>query len=507
MKQQAPFLRRIRIRDFKSHKDTIINFGKRTEIYGENKQGKTSVHDAIKFALWPKKEDKDKIRLGQKKSIVELEANYNKEGEEKPSVLTIKSTVDETGNCSRIAKIDGKSIQRQADFLRTLISCGSFDPKQILEKKDRQQRLLSLLPLKVTPEDFSEIDCFDPKEINFKDHAFIVLTAVDTAMRITKRALFQKMDLLKKHWKKYEQDFINRNNAYKENYPAGNINYEEVQQQFGRLDADFKTASERVKEIKNNINDSEGKIGLYEGSVKTLKERIKENRENMEEEKRIFENLKEAHQKKMSDMVTDIKILEERVLQGKSKIDNEKAKKDTFLPKLEQAKEDVFLHDKKKEELKSGIVQAKEQMSIDNMGNEVIRYKTDADNAFNEHERVHDQIKKDFPAVRKKLLTPLKDMIPGFDMDSFGNILIDSKSVDELSESETVELAVKFMSIENKSKFICIDGAELFDKKTLKEVDFPESMDVLLIRVSEEELGDDWKSIKIEKGSSDQSLV
>ena len=91
-------------------------------------------------------------------------------------------------------------------------------------------------------------------------------------------------------------------------------------------------------------------------------------------------------------------------------------------------------------------------------------------------------IRTDFPKVRSKLLIPLKEVISGFDMDSSGKILIDGKSIDELSESESVKLGISFMELEKKSKLLVVDEAECLDEDRIKGIKWPKNS--ILIRVA-----------------------
>ena len=66
----------VKIRDFLSHKDTMINLGNNTSVFvGNNGVGKSSVVDAITFALFGKhtrKNNKGLVRRGANTAFVQV---------------------------------------------------------------------------------------------------------------------------------------------------------------------------------------------------------------------------------------------------------------------------------------------------------------------------------------------------------------------------------------------------------------------------------------------------
>ena len=68
--------------------------------------------------------------------------------------------------------------------------------------------------------------------------------------------------------------------------------------------------------------------------------------------------------------------------------------------------------------------------------------------------------------------------------------------IDELSESESIRLGMEILSQNKGEEFICIDGAESMTPENLKKLNMGNKTTIVL-RVSKEPLGEDWKSHKV----------
>ena len=99
----------------------------------------------------------------------------------------------------------------------------------MVAKEGREERLLSLIPLSVKEEDFKGFDLHQREEIDWDAHAFQVLNQVEKDLRNTKRNLYQNADMLKKHYKKYDDDLAKRKLQFEENFPEKlEKSYEEI---------------------------------------------------------------------------------------------------------------------------------------------------------------------------------------------------------------------------------------------------------------------------------------
>ena len=461
-------LKQVRLQNFKNHKDDVYVLGNKTDIYGKNAVGKTSIGEAIRFAMFPSKKDVDKISIGEEKAVVTLLMVVP--SQEKEIELEVRSSVTRSGVNKRSVKFDGIAPQNPASFLKELISFGTFNPRDIIESEGREQRLLNLFPSKVSKEDFKDFNLHNPGAINFNENAFIVLGQVEKDLKNTKLNLYQKKDMLLKHYKKYDDDLAEEKASYKRLYPEQlGINYKEFMLKNGELSQEIvhkEKALENMKEKllreKERERDLKSKIDLMHDEINKLKQRI-------------LLNEKDLHNYK-----TDLDAI--KVNEYQDNIDTET--------------ENISKLNLEKSGLRDKMVQAERWEDIKRREKELDTHRAEAENSKNEHDNFYDKnLLQLLPKVREKILKPLRDKVPGFDM-SNGKITIDGKSIDELSTSECLALGVKLMSLENKTSFIVVDCGENMDKDTINKTEW--TSNVVLIRVSEEPLGlEDWKSIKI----------
>ena len=476
---KKPILKTLRIKNFKSHKDLKINLANRTEIYGKNAVGKTSVAEAIRFIFYPKKSDKDKVAVGCEKAEVFFE--FDLEGKDgKTSHATVKSWVNKEGVHNRSVQFDGIAPQNPALFLKQFISFGTFNPREMVAKEGRTERLLSLLPLSVKEEDFKDFDLHQKDEIDWNAHAFTVLRQVERDLRNTKLNLYQKSDMLKKHYLKYDDDLAKKKLEYENNFPNKlQKSYEEIIKGEGAEEKkaeylkDFLVGTEKqIREQSNllditesNLSNEKQKLARLEQEVKTLKKSIEEKTKTvplLKDKIKSFQQTKEETQKKISSLDTE------------------------------------------KEKRINQLTQASEEKAIKHLEKDLQKYKEEAEEAKLLHDKHYESITKTLPALRSKILAPLKKEIPGFDI-SENNYFIDGKSFDELSESETLALSIRFQTIENKTGFILVDCAEALTPETIKGIKWPKN--AILFRVAKQPLKiDDWKSIEILEGGKNEKI-
>ena len=467
---KKPILKTLRIKNFKSHKDLKLSLANHTEIYGKNAVGKTSVGEAIRFLFQPKKSDKDKVSLDSEKA--EIFFDFEVEGKDgKNSEVTVKSWVNKKGVHDRGVQFDGIAPQNPAAFLKQFISFGTFNPREMVAKEGRAERLLNLIPLSVKEEDFKEFDLHQREDIDWNAHAFVVLNQVERDLRNTKLNLYQKADMLNKHYKKYDDDLAKRRLEFQDNFPNKlEQSYEEIIKSQGAEDKkeeylkDFMVQTERQKTEKESL------LNVAESNLSSDKERLI----RLEQEMKVLKKSIEEKQKSIPLLKANIASFQ--------KTKEETQKKLSSLAEEKQKKVNQ-------------LVQASEEKSIKSLESELEGFKKEAEEAKALHDTHYLSITEILPEVRSKILTPLKKEIPGFDILE-NKIYIDGKSIDELSDSETLALGIKFLTMENKSGFIVVDCAETMTPETINNQEWPDN--AILLRVAENPLGSgDWKSIKI----------
>ena len=117
-------LKQVRLQNFKNHKDDVYVLGNKTDINGKNAVGKTSIGEAIRFAMFPSKKDMDKISVGEEKTVVTLLMVVP--SQEKEIELEVRSSVTRSGVIKGVLSFDGIAPQNPASFLKELISFWDF---------------------------------------------------------------------------------------------------------------------------------------------------------------------------------------------------------------------------------------------------------------------------------------------------------------------------------------------------------------------------------------------
>ena len=457
-------LKSISIQNFKSLENKTFCLSGKTEIYGGNAVGKSSVGEAIRFALFPSKKDVEKISVGKEKMSVKLILEeLNEQGE--IVELEVTSSLDNvTGEAKRRVLFDGISPSKPAEFLKNLVSVGTFNPRDLVKKEGRKERMLKLLPLTVDKSLFDSFPILERKSINWELHACEVLAQIEKDLKNTKLNLYQKKELLKKHYLKNKEDLQVREASYLQNFTDD-------------LKDSYESVLEKNGELKNKISQREEKIENLKCTGKNL----------------------EVNIEKVSDHINSIK---NQIIKLKSELDFQNKNFDEEKKKYEQNKIEILKNEeflkKENEEIqnfKTFRLQASEKKQIEDLKKSIAVQREESEQSKQDHDDHYRYIAVEFPKVKNKILEPLTKKIPGLEFSESGELLIDRKSIDELSDSETLSLGIKFKCLDQKSSFILADCAECMSRETIESQKWPEN--TVLLRVAGEALGGDWKSIKI----------
>ena len=466
-------LRSLVIKNFKSHESIELPFEKLNEVFGKNRTGKTSIHEALNFCLEGGKNDKDKVKKGCEEAKVT--AVFTSDDGHK---LTIHSKIDSDGETRWKANFDGVDVLKPKQFIKRLITCGSFNPQELLEKKGRTERLINLLPLSIKKEDViiertgESFPIHDPDSIEWDRHAIHVLTALDKDLRNVRRSLGQKKDLLQKSFQdskeEHEDSILEFKRAYNYEPLECKMSYKEAIENKTSFEEQEKTKHDKFKENENLIKEGNKKLDEFELAEDEVNSKI------MEAEKELA-----------------------RLKENKKNIAYQVSIKNKEIAELDKEKEN-FAQDKNDYEKKLLIFKNKETecfraQKIKEKDQALTLKEKEKEKAEELHKNMDYIVKEDFKKFKLKVLEPIKNKIPEIDFNEDGQFVVNGKSIDELSESETIDLAMKFMNLDKKSNLVAIDGAECLDKETIDKINWGDK-DIILIRVADKPLGGKWLS-------------
>ena len=468
-------LKEIQINNFKCHeKETIVaGENRRTEIYGENRQGKTAVLEALKFCLTGTINDVHKIKLGEDKMSVK--AVFKELGTGTAVEIERSLIKKEAGKPIQKLKVlyDGLEPQKPASFIKDLVSVGTFNPRELLAKEGRLGRLLNLIPLSIKKEDLGDIWEYVHNKggVDWAWHAFQVLSFVEGDLRNVRLSLHQTKEREAKHYEKESEECRKFQTETKERFgDPEKLGYEEVLKEAGareQKDAQFKEKISELAEEKVKTEDREISLDL---EIKTLGDSIKKKELEIEKERLAVKSKKEALVS-VREAIKSLKEREEKAI----KYGNEKE-----------------LEDRKFQER---LDKAKAYKKVKDGNDKLLKLKGDVDRAVATWKAMDELIKKDLKDLKKKILDPLTKKIDELGFEE-GELLWKGRVIDELSESELIELAVRFKTLDKNCRFIGVDGYESVTKKTSDGIPFGDR-DVFVINVGDKKLGEEWKGVRI----------
>ena len=477
-------LTEIIIRDFKNIKNKVFKLAHLNDFYGANKVGKSSILEAVHFAFEGGKNDVDKIRVGAQKAIVELK------GTKGDLDLESKTTLNTAGNLYCTAKLGGKRLNNPRSFLTNLFGFGTFNPRAMLDKKGRTERLLQLIPLRVKKEDLSlpglkEFPIRDLSAFNFNRHAFYVLEALDKDLRDTRWMKGREKDLFEKSIAKRTQDLNHEVSQFKQHYDNKNpySDYAVGDEIIGKM--------KRIEIQKEQLilDDKKARESLaeYKSEKDSLNQSIQKSKEAVQKFKQDIQDLKNK-----------ITQQTERIHEMESNI----AKDNDIIEKLEK---DMQGLPGRINDYNDQINKIKQSLTISRSAEKIKQTKADIEKEEKElidktedWKKWEDLVKVSFPALREKVLEPIKEKVPGLNF-SGGNFTYNGIPIDTLSGSEVIALSLKLMCLQEKSNFLLINEAECLDKNSLQSVrgDLEKFNSILMARVADTPAGSGWKSTEI----------
>lgn len=476
MKKIAKFVS-VKIKDFKNIKDFTLHLQKLNEIYGKNQTGKSAVLEAIHFACRGGKNDIEKIRVGAEKAEVVLGA------EENDVPIEIKTTINKKGTVTCTGKVNGIAHDQPRTLIKRLLSFGTFNPREMLDKKDRLARLLKLVPIFIKDERelsvpemrVAKFPIADPNSIDLKKHAFYVLEALEKDLRNSRLSKGREKDIFLKAYQKRKEDQDSACIVFQKNHGEDPLkmekSHEDQIREHESLSTEKKMAIEEVSRLfdairvqNNAVEEAKKDKQRWEASVVELRGKIALLNKSIEQKNEVIENATRESLKLIA-----------RKKEKQSVVDKANDKLGSYEGKVKKARE--------AERLK--VVQK-----------ELEDQKKEADEKEKEWKAFDMLVKKAFPALQNKILQPITKLIPGFVIKD-GQFTYNGIPIDSLSGSEVISLSMKLMALEENSNLLLINEAEAMDPDSIKDANFDDFSSVIIARVGDKPLKG-WNSVKME---------
>ena len=481
-------IKSIKIKNFKSISEKTFELSDLHEIFGKNGAGKTSIQEAAEFCCQGGKGDIEKIRQGADKAEVTLLCEKHGSGDS----LSIETSLDRKGLVSCKVRFNNLLQSNPRTFLRQMISFGAFDPRALLDKKTREERILKLLPLKIDRPDVvmgdgAEFPLQNWEAIPWDDHAWQALKAIGEDLKQKRLSLYQAKDkLLKSHKEQDEKLQASRARFFE----AHGRKPEEVEEAEDLAEAAGAAAANAEKERKEWEEANEKSAGALnrEGAARAKHTEYLDRIRQIEAEQRLLEDrlghvnqhakdcLKEAEKAR-----AEHQQFQEKALENNKKYEKAQAQHLEFKGKQGQAREARLL--KESSDRLDGL-------------------KKEGAEALARHAELDRIVKMEFPALRRKTLEPIKQKLPELEFAEEGGFLYKGVPLDTLSGSETVLLGMRLYSLDKKGRFIFLNEAECLDGESMQEVAGlakAKGLQVVALRVADQPVGGDWKSTKVEK--------
>ena len=515
MNKKIVSLRKVIIRNFKSIKEMVIPLSKLNEFYGANQTGKSSVLQAIHFIFQGKKSDTEKIALGEEKTEVELELL------EDNVPIKVKTRLKKGSTPSWTMEMKGTKKTNPREILKRMLSFGTFNPREMLNPKERVARLLQLIPLKVQKEDILDLDgnplpIVDEASINYNLHAYNVLKAINTDLRTQRHSLYTKKELLEKSYNKRSEDldqdiasFKSQNNnidplKYEKSHTESVRDDEKIKGQITLITEKQKVSKEKIHNLKDTISDQTAATGRIQAQITNIENEfhtITRQIDKSESQIKLLQSDIQTSKNKLANNSENKTKLQKEVEERQRILKEEKFNLDQELAEYQKHHKTISdLHLKQSEDTLT-INRAKNADRIQEKKKELQSELTTVTKAKDEWNHYNKLIKKDFSALQNKILSAIDNKIPGLKIDTEGVFRLNGVSLDELSGSEVIKLGIQLMRLENKgSNLILINEAEAVDMESLKDFDFSGEQ-VIIARVGDEPIGGEWNSIKMEEPS------
>ena len=421
-------IQQIKIKNFKGIVDLKLeNLESINQFIGKNGAGKTSLNESLKFLFSGNAKDKNKIREGC------LEASVSALMDVKGTEIFIEKILNEGGINTNLRIGGAWHKDTKSALVKNLFGIASFNPEEILHPKTRMKVFSALINEEfVYPE---EIQKFQTDNLLPKKGELIGENPIEALAKIQKG--LENIRLIVGR----EKDSI------KSLYKDGIDNLKELNLQFITKDVD---------------------VSKIEPTEELLKQQAIADTKNDEKEETKDAIVKTESSIKLIDIENEAHEKEIQKLQNKIS-SNEGMKKEKIAGVSELKK--------KIEEFSSAPLELKEKIEMARLRDKSVLLKTKTDEleakvakSTNQYKEVNKFLQSEFSGLFEKYLSPIKKKITELNFKG-GKWIYKGVDVDNLSRSETMDLALKLIEAQGKeTNVVIIDNAEQFDKETIQKL-------------------------------------
>ena len=402
------------------------------------------------------------------------------------------TTIKKNGVVTCKASFNGIKQVNPRTFIKKMISVGSFNPRALLDKATREEKILSLIPIKIEKKDVIRkngkpfpVQLWE--EINFEQHAWKALTEIKKDMVNVRESLYREKELLKKSFEEEKDSLLQDKNQFFDKYKVVPKSVEtpdeeflkqgKLQQKQKELNSYISNIDEKEYTLKSIMAEMQNKLSLSTEELNNLKiklEEIKQKISGMEEAKKTlqikyYEKEKEYQEntKKRSEKQKEYKEIQEELQNNDTKI--------------ARSKEADYLMNREKR-----LEQQKQKSKI-------------ASDKYTKHKEI---VADEFPILIRKLLEPIKNKVPGLEVNEEGKFTYKGISLDTLSGSENVLLGAKLYMLDKRGNFFFLNEAECMDQEStekLSKLVKESNKQVIAIRVADKPTNGEWTSTKMDK--------
>lgn len=478
-------IKRLVINNCLGIKELQMDPGKINIISGGNEKGKTSILECIEKAV----------------NNSERRAKFVKTGEEEATLFVsfddgteVSRKIKPEGNESVKVVSNGTKVKKPEAYLKSLVGGFAFNPVDFIQKKDKEQSeiLLSLIPLRITPEMLIEWFGEVPEGANLDQHAVTLLEY------LAEHYFYDRRTIANTKVKDCEGEIASIAAQLPNNYNAEDWRNVVIADKWREVDK-AKQTNDWIKQAHELINGKDASIATIDNKYElkivevdnTLQVKINTVKDDAEQEKTSITNainskleLIQEYKKKIQQLENEIKLDEQKLKNIDDnvvtvKVESLKNERDIEVKAIREAR------DKEVEEFNNRIVKATkyleehEEIDIDPLttaAEEAEKMKgfiglydklVSLRESLVVKQNIAEKLDKFVELARKKpaeLLKNIKLPVTGLGINDEMQITIDGLPIRNLSTSRQIKLALDIAKATcGPLQLICVDRFESLD--------------------------------------------